>query len=195
MNDKQQEFKQLVADENRKIRQNKAKMTNNLVAITATPHNNNDNKVTETSSNNNQVINDNNINSVVRVTPIPIQINNNRNTWNELESYRLMELFNAINEYKYEFIESNVEITTHSDMSRAICMKYEGEVKTAIRLSKRLKAYDQLCDDDKIELVKYGYLDIFLLRSVLTFNFQTQYIELFMVIHRNMLINPHNIVI
>ncbi|CAG2167261.1 unnamed protein product [Oppiella nova] len=65
-----------------------------------------------------------------------------------------MELFNAINEYKYEFIESNVEITTPSDMSRAICMKYEGEVKTAIRLSKRLKAYDQLCDDDKIELVK-----------------------------------------
>ena len=109
------------------------------------------------------------------VLPIVRPLSTSADVFNEMECNRLTELFNAMSIWK---TPSNVEVselTDHNVVCNNIGLKLENDIKSMVTVSKGLTSFNTLCESDQISLLKHSSIDVFTLRSVVNFNFETQY--------------------
>ncbi|CAG2169650.1 unnamed protein product [Oppiella nova] len=99
------------------------------------------------------------------------------NVFNELEINRLLELFSAANIFisgpLYPMVKK--DITEVSQLYNHIPNLLVKNIKTTIYFAKNLSLCQELFEDDKKYLVRYGYSDVRLLRSIFYYNFEDQY--------------------
>ncbi|CAG2105777.1 unnamed protein product [Medioppia subpectinata] len=185
LNDKQREFKKAVAEENRKIRQNKNKYLSNYTSDQSLPQclpNEGFDcsfQIITTEDNDpdtsNSQINIYYLNETLKHTPLAIEIGYNmRESFNELETNKLTELLRAMTVYPCPPPAVDTEYDNMIVIRQALSLKYENEIKNMVNVMQKLPIFGHICDNDRIALVKYGFIEIFLLRSVLGFNFHTQ---------------------
>ncbi|CAG2167705.1 unnamed protein product [Oppiella nova] len=105
------------------------------------------------------------------VLPIARPMGENSNTFNELEYNRLTELFTALNIMQTQLPENSVEMKSMDEMCNIMATKVDKEIRALVTVSKNLSAFNTMCENDQISLLKYGSLEIFSMRSVLTYDF------------------------
>ncbi|CAG2102086.1 unnamed protein product [Medioppia subpectinata] len=83
---------------------------------------------------------------------------------------------NSIYNYKSEYNEKNaIELKTAFEVNN-ICFKFmDRDVEDLISLTKSLKSFNNLCFNDQLALIKYGFLEIVLLRYSILYDFNTDY--------------------
>ena len=101
---------------------------------------------------------------------LPIKRPINENMLNELEGNKLTELLNATSIMK----TSNYSLTSKArnmlDVCRVMGLSCEQEIKNIIKMSKKLTAFQQISESDKLVLMKNSCLGLFCMRAVQTFN-------------------------
>ncbi|CAG2115857.1 unnamed protein product, partial [Medioppia subpectinata] len=91
------------------------------------------------------------------------------NQLNELEGRRLTELLNAMHIYT----ETVVPVTEFAVKSNNVMtFQIEARICSLIKMAKNLTAFNELCENDRISLIKHGCLDMFYLRCVPDFDYQ-----------------------
>ncbi|XP_054169145.1 nuclear hormone receptor HR96-like [Oppia nitens] len=92
-------------------------------------------------------------------------------TFNEQEGNRLTELFSAIKTLNNRSPKHSIVINPDlNEALRVIYKKFETDIKKIVKFSKGLFAFNGLCDDDQICLIKYSIIEIVNLRILLHFN-------------------------
>ena len=96
------------------------------------------------------------------------------NELNELEVNILRDLYTAT--YVMRHPQSKVfrEITDIDDLTKTMNLKFEKEIRNLIRMCKKLNTFREVCENDKIALLKYRCFEAILLRSVTIFDFQSK---------------------
>lgn len=110
------------------------------------------------------------------VLPIARPLPENRSTLNEMECNRLIELFNAMTVWQkapQSATESAKVLNCTYDVCEVMANKLEQDIKNLVTVSKSLNAFNSLCENDQISLLKYGSTEVMCLRSVLNFDFET----------------------
>ncbi|CAG2181880.1 unnamed protein product, partial [Oppiella nova] len=85
---------------------------------------------------------------------------------NEMESYKLSELFNATTFFKEPIVSVTSQAMHYEDMCSLLCKKAEEQTRRVIKMSKHLTSFNDINEDDKISLIKFGAMDLFCMRSV-----------------------------
>ena len=119
------------------------------------------------------------------VMPVIRPLTDYQNNFNELESNRLTELLSALNIMKCPFGEVTAKAGNWEDAITAIADDFEVLIEKLVKTSKRLRFFNELCNDDQIALVKYGGLDVCSMRQVIGYDNQTQNLVLPGVISLN----------
>ena len=101
--------------------------------------------------------------------PIPRPVTDYENNFTELEDYKLMELFEVLRPLDFNF--GNVqcgfyEIGTVAQLVQMVNTFYEKEITSFVESIKRMNIFQNICENDRIALVKYSLMDILMLRSV-----------------------------
>ncbi|XP_054153123.1 nuclear hormone receptor HR96-like isoform X2 [Oppia nitens] len=108
------------------------------------------------------------------VLPIARPFTDSRYAFNELEGNKLAELFNATT----FFIDPKVPVTsqamTQQDMNKILCNKVEDYILKVIKMSKMLSSFNNICENDKISLIKFGAMDLVYIRQVSIFDAETK---------------------
>jgi hypothetical protein len=112
----------------------------------------------------------------VEFAQIPIrqtitEMNTNITELNQLENNRLNELSTAMNVLKIPLPRITSEATGLVD---AIKMTDQA-IRRVIKMSKKINAFKSLCQSDQIALLKAGCTEMIILRSVMTFNYESEY--------------------
>ncbi|CAG2167279.1 unnamed protein product [Oppiella nova] len=85
----------------------------------------------------------------------------------EWDDTRLLELINGAKVYLYaNSLTPVVRMTDLLQWYAIIDWFYSKDILKLIAMSKNLSAFDSMCDNDKIALVKYGWFEILCLRSL-----------------------------
>ncbi|CAG2166177.1 unnamed protein product [Oppiella nova] len=102
------------------------------------------------------------------VIPISRPTTDHTYVFNELEGFKLTELFGATEIFSETL--SVVSVTSmardYADLVRVLCYKIDEQVMRAIRMSKKLQTFNNICETDRISLLKQGSLELYLIRSV-----------------------------
>ncbi len=98
-------------------------------------------------------------------------MNTNITELNQLENNRLNELSTAMNILQMPLPRITSEATGLMD---AIKMTDQA-IRRLIKMSKRINAFKSLCQSDQIALLKAGCTEMIILRSVMTFNYESEY--------------------
>ena len=117
------------------------------------------------------------------VLPIVRPLPTNSNTFNEMECNRLTELFNAMKIMETSETTNPSEIINPNAMCAIMAKKFDHDIRSLVAVSKGLDAFNNLCENDQISLLKYGSSEVFLMRSVLNFNFETNCLTIHLVSH------------
>ncbi|CAG2166176.1 unnamed protein product, partial [Oppiella nova] len=112
-------------------------------------------------------INDNtntvNSNSNEMVVPcIPPLITDYKNNFNELESNRMTELLSATHVMKTWLTDAQTYLIKHpviEEACRAWALMCVQEVDKLVKMTKSLVAFNGICDNDRIALIKYGSVE------------------------------------
>ncbi|CAG2162420.1 unnamed protein product [Oppiella nova] len=110
------------------------------------------------------------------VIPIARPINDFSHSYNELECNRLNELFNATKHVGHQSHTSypTSEAKTMHDILYALDLKCVEEIKNIIRLSKMLIAFNNICKEDRIKLIKHSCIQIYTMRSATYYDTHTE---------------------
>ncbi|CAG2169039.1 unnamed protein product [Oppiella nova] len=102
------------------------------------------------------------------VIPISRPTTDHTYVFNELEGFKLTELFGATEIFSETL--SVVSVTSmardYADLVRVLSYKIDEQVMRAIRMSKKLQTFNNICETDRISLLKQGSLELYLIRSV-----------------------------
>ncbi|CAG2106309.1 unnamed protein product [Medioppia subpectinata] len=109
------------------------------------------------------------------VIPIARPISDLIDKFNDLEMNRLAELLNAMHMLKSPLVPITSEAMTMDDGCNVWRYKCEQEVLKIIKMSKSLEAFQGLCENDQIALVKYGCIEMHCLRLTLHYDFDKEY--------------------
>ncbi|CAG2177649.1 unnamed protein product [Oppiella nova] len=106
-------------------------------------------------------------------------ITDTSNQFNELESNRLTELLNALQKMQiYSFNMTKTKDPTHlRDSHEAwviIMSQNERAIQEVVNMSKCLQGFNNLCENDRIILIKYSSIEIDILRMIMCFDFEQQ---------------------
>ena len=89
------------------------------------------------------------------------------NSFKDLETNRLSELSSAINVFKYPLNINLIEITNISELYELYLHYFEKDINYFIEFAKQLKCFNELYENDKLNLVKYGCYEVTNFRSKL----------------------------
>ncbi|CAG2173925.1 unnamed protein product [Oppiella nova] len=102
---------------------------------------------------------------------------NNENSFNELESNRLSELFKASQVFRYKTIQNKSlnEIINLTEVNDMCNMMLDLDVLDLIQFTKSLTSFKNMCFNDQMALFKYGCLEMLILRCSIFYDTSTQY--------------------
>ena len=101
--------------------------------------------------------------------------------FNDREMQILNELLNAVQIIRQPITKITTEIQNVFELRRTMSYKYDREIKNLVKTSKSLRAFNCLCEGDRIALLKDHCLAVLLMRSVMCYNYETKYWTIFMV--------------
>ncbi|XP_054153969.1 nuclear hormone receptor HR96-like [Oppia nitens] len=123
------------------------------------------------------------------VLPIARTVGDNSGQFNELEYNRLTELFSALNIMQIKIPENGVPLSNMEEMCQLMAVKVDTEIRNLVTVSKGLSAFNNMCENDQISLLKYGSLEIFCMRSVLTYDYSNDSWTLVMEDNQSIILN------
>ncbi|XP_054169173.1 nuclear hormone receptor HR96-like [Oppia nitens] len=140
-------------------------------------------KESDSQSSDNSLVNENiDIKSLICQTlnvfslPVLRPLTDYSNNLNEIEGKQLNELLFAANFIRFTINSNVVYVINDINMyTEYITNVYTQGVQTFFCLTNNLQTFNQLCETDKISLVKYGAIEILSVRSLETFNYEHQY--------------------
>lgn len=102
--------------------------------------------------------------------------------FNQKELIIMSELMNASRLWRAPLQKKVIrEITNMTDCRKALTFVYDHEIKNMVKLSKSLNSFNNLCENDRISLLKNHCFPLLLMRGILCYNFQNQCWTLFLV--------------
>ncbi|CAG2111037.1 unnamed protein product [Medioppia subpectinata] len=114
------------------------------------------------------------INQCSAVVPISRPLTDYRNNFNELEGNKLTEILFATDLIQEPISEVTSIINDMLEYRVKLTYKFTKEILNFPKLTNNVQAFNQLCQNDKIALVKYGAIEIINVRSALLFDTSTQ---------------------
>ncbi|CAG2167282.1 unnamed protein product, partial [Oppiella nova] len=115
------------------------------------------------------------------VTHSPLSIHN---VFTQIESIKLLEVISSCKVYQNYMLtpdnKSRAQVCNYTSMYAIMDTFYNREIQNLISLSKNLNTFQDLCENDRIALIKYGCTDIICLRSVAYYNQPNEYWTLVM---------------
>ncbi|CAG2180790.1 unnamed protein product, partial [Oppiella nova] len=108
------------------------------------------------------------------VLPIPRTIND-YTTLNDVECNRMIELFSIQMSLTRPQPQNKLEAQTVEDVINFFVSKFELYVQRFVDTTKSLSAFNDICENDQIALIKYSSLETLLLRTALTFDYQHEF--------------------
>jgi len=106
--------------------------------------------------------------------------------FNDLETNRLSELLSATNVFKYPLSTKNIiKITNFSEGMRLGFVIFDKYVKNLIKFTKNINPFIDLCENDRIALLKYGCMDLIVMRDILHYSQDIKYYSINLVIDFN----------
>ena len=103
------------------------------------------------------------------------------NNLTENEGNRLTELIDASKVFTNRISSTTSEITTLSEALMTTAIKWDEEVRKIIKMANNLYAFNEICEEDKIVMLKYASCEIVLMRSVICYEKSTQNWNIFLV--------------
>ncbi|XP_054169180.1 nuclear hormone receptor HR96-like [Oppia nitens] len=96
-------------------------------------------------------------------------------TFNELESIRLSELQNALQVFTYMslYTHNNIEVTNIYKLYEYFCRKLEKDTQNVVSFANNLESFNKNCFNDRLALIKFGFLEILILRYAIRYNTET----------------------
>ncbi|CAG2174492.1 unnamed protein product, partial [Oppiella nova] len=97
-------------------------------------------------------------------------------TFNELEGYKFTELISAANIMTAN-VSTNINtshVYTFDDFLRVIDVRREYDIKNVVKVFKRLMCASEICEQDKVILLKYGASEVHCMRSITYYDYDTQ---------------------
>ncbi|CAG2162875.1 unnamed protein product [Oppiella nova] len=97
-------------------------------------------------------------------------------TFNELEGYKFTELISAANIMTAN-VSTNINtsyVYTFEDFLRVIDVRREYDIKNVVKVFERLMCASEICEQDKVILLKYGALEVHCMRSITYYDYDTQ---------------------
>jgi len=82
------------------------------------------------------------------------------NSFNDLETNRLSELSSAIMTLYYKTNDNLIELTKLSEIYELKLNAFERDINIFIQFAKQLNCFNDLCENDKLCLIKYGYYEV-----------------------------------
>ena len=82
------------------------------------------------------------------------------NSFNDLETNRLSELSSAIMTLYYKTNDNLIELTKLSEIYELKLNAFERDINIFIQFAKQLNCFNDLCENDKLSLIKYGYYEV-----------------------------------
>ncbi|CAG2099950.1 unnamed protein product, partial [Medioppia subpectinata] len=113
-------------------------------------------------------------NSNTSVVAIRRPLTDYRNNFNEIEGNLLTEILFAINSKRESMATTPARIHNMTECRPVLTKKFTKEIESMSQGVKCLRAFNELCIDDQIALVKYGASDILSVRSVLLYDANTR---------------------
>ncbi|CAG2169373.1 unnamed protein product [Oppiella nova] len=106
--------------------------------------------------------------------PIHRPLMDYRNQFTELEGNKLQELQLAAQIFPEHRVRTYSLMPADQDYCLWIVMplKLEQQLRRIVKMSKQLTQFNSICENDRISLIKYGFLELFYIRSVPIFNCQ-----------------------
>ncbi|CAG2099957.1 unnamed protein product [Medioppia subpectinata] len=96
--------------------------------------------------------------------------------FNELEANRFTELLNGTKKFQNLVdITNRIFIDEMSDGLNVLNIKHENGIRDIVQMSGLLASFGDLCENDRLILIKYSSIEINILRMVSSFNFQEGY--------------------
>ncbi|CAG2170276.1 unnamed protein product [Oppiella nova] len=94
--------------------------------------------------------------------PIPMArpITDYMNTFNEMESNYLCELFNATSILKMDITPSTSEANTYLDAMEVLAIGCDQMVRRLIKMAKNLSSFTNMSELDQLALIKYGSIEL-----------------------------------
>jgi hypothetical protein len=104
--------------------------------------------------------------------PIARPLTDYHNNFNELEGYKLTELFSAISLIREPTTAKRVvEVVVYpQQMMGNLAARFEREIKKVVYFIKNLTGFRDVCENDQIALVKYGAIEVLNMRSIVYYN-------------------------
>jgi len=82
------------------------------------------------------------------------------NSFNDLETNRLSELSSAVMTLYYKTNDNLIELTKLSEIYELKLNAFERDINIFIQFAKQLNCFNDLCENDKLCLIKYGYYEV-----------------------------------
>ncbi|CAG2170945.1 unnamed protein product, partial [Oppiella nova] len=108
--------------------------------------------------------------------PILRPITDYRNNLTELEGNRMTELMSAANVLTITFGKITSQVDTYMDAMTAITRSTEDLVQRLVIMCKTLTAFNTICPNDQIALLKYGSIELCSMRQFTGYDPNTQYL-------------------
>ncbi|CAG2113793.1 unnamed protein product [Medioppia subpectinata] len=96
-------------------------------------------------------------------------------TFNDTERHRLKQLFYSTTWLRDPVVNLVVEPSTEPEVLRVLQMRTEMHCRRIIKMSKTINEFRELCESDKITLLKSGSQEIITLLNILSFNFEGEF--------------------
>ncbi|CAG2100789.1 unnamed protein product [Medioppia subpectinata] len=104
------------------------------------------------------------------VIPIGRPIDTSKTSFNQMEMNLLIELLEATKLMGLPLRGATIEINNTDDYYSIMGYKFDRAIRTLTRVVKGLSAFNTICEEDKILLLKYSSIQVIFLRSILYFN-------------------------
>ncbi|CAG2108303.1 unnamed protein product [Medioppia subpectinata] len=104
------------------------------------------------------------------VIPIGRPIDTSKTSFNQMEMNLLIELLEATKLMGLPLRGTTIEINNTDDYYSIMGYKFDRAIRTLTRVVKGLSAFNTICEEDKILLLKYSSIQVIFLRSILYFN-------------------------
>ncbi|CAG2100791.1 unnamed protein product [Medioppia subpectinata] len=111
------------------------------------------------------------------VIPIARPIDGHKSDFNEIEIYIITELIQST-EFR-SFGTNSVFISDNNGFNFIFAEKFDKYVRNVTQAVKGLTAFNTICEDDRILLLKYSCIEVIFLRSILCLNDTADYIKLY----------------
>ena len=116
------------------------------------------------------------------IVPVVRPVSDYTNTLNEMEDKRLEEVLTVFKQMESAFESYEYKSKNLSESNYFIRIEMDRQIETLVEASKQLSLFNQICSNDQLALIKYGVIQVSVMRQVVGFDVLTNRRKIFSVI-------------